>query len=515
MLPRLQTLRCKLSSSSIAIVILLVASLVLVGLCAPPFSEWGLSVKAQGEYVYYGFVPREVWQIEPSPSTVPGTTSGQPEGGIVALLFNRSVENTPPRIRKVLGEYTQYQIRPGTEMTQASVVVVGNDDGTRVSAYSLPGKELLAAFTVDRLEQRTLRVANASFFKVVADRPVTVLFMGGIDYDRRVGGIGAPFTSAEGGYLGREFTFLAVVPQTSPWLNVRALEDSELTLWDSSGSKVQELKLSANQVKQLPLIPWAVHRLTSTGRVMLGGGGLYLPALNGGFLGKLFFAGGDVVVTGLQDAKITVVDVGYKRKQVDAKLAAVSNLTVQVGQGTSGDIMVESDTPVIAMPSPGTGLGYVGVAAGQSAYIHVPTDGIYAGEAYLYAYKETTVTVDDVQSRLKADEILPLPGGFHRLSASENVLIEVVNWQSLGIVTATGVPISPTIARLGGFATVIPSLQSLSISYQDLRLKPVLEEGLPWMYIAAAGAVLAVGAVTYFLRMRRGSAALRAGATAA
>jgi len=469
---------------------LVTAPLVLAALLALSLSGPASDAHAQEEHVYYGFVPREVWEIEAAPG-------GQAGHDIV-----------------------KWEVRPGTVMTEASVVIIGNHDGTRVSAYALPSRELLGAFTLNSLEERSLRVANASFFKVVSDRPVTVVFMGGVEYDRRQGFMTAFFPSVDGGYPGREFIFLAVVSPNMPWTHqpyrVYALEDSQVTLWDANGSKAWEFRLSANEVGELPLAPFATYRLESTGHVLLDTwvmGVLYYPAVTGGFAGKLFYGSSGVadwwprtmppafVITGLQDARINVMDLEFKRKYGDAELKATSNLTMQI---KTAFMAVESDAPMMLLLH-GQGVTYTGLAAGQTVYVYVPTKGPTDGEAYLFAYRETTVTIDDVTVRLAPDEILPLPGGFHRLSATENVLIEVVSWASQqwpgSIAGQTKIP---EILRLSGFGTVIPSVQSLSLTYHDLRLKPLTEQGLPWTYISV-GAVVIAAVALYLLKLRRAS----------
>jgi len=473
----------------LAAVTLVIAPLILTSLLVLSFGGLGLEVNAQAEHTYYGFVPSEVWVIEAAPG-------GQAGHDIV-----------------------KWQVRPGTAMTQASIVVVGNHDGTRVSAYALPGKELLGEFTVNKLEERSLRVANASFFKVVSERPVTVVFMGGVDYERKQAFMTAFFPSIQGGYVGREFVFLAVVSPNMPWTHqpyrVYALEDSELKLWDANGSKVREFKLSANQVEELPLSPWAVYRLESTGSVLLHTwvmGSIFYPAVTGGFVGKLFYGSSGVtdwwprvmppafVMTGLQDAKLNVVDLEFKRKYDDATLAATSNVTMQV---KAAYMAVESDTPIMLLLH-NTGVTYTGLAAGQTAYVQVPTKGPTDGEAYIFAYKETMVTMDDVTVKLSADEAMSLPGGFHKLSTTENMLIEVVDWPSQqwpgSIAGQTKIP---EIWRLDGFGTVIPSVQSLSVRYEGLKLKPPLEQGPPWTYILAGVAAVVVLILILLIAKRR------------
>jgi len=154
-------------------------------------------------------------------------------------------------------------------------------------------------------------------------------------------------------------------------------------------------------------------------------------------------------------------------------------------------IAVKSDRPIVFMyKSDDTfgGVASMGLRAGQTVYLAVPV-----GYTYAFAYKETVVNVDDVAVRLQADGILPISEGVHRISASENLLIQVTN-------IAKGVGIN-------AFGTCLPSAQSLGVTYEALRLKPIASEELPWAYIAGAAVVVVIVAVLYLTRRKRGKAA--------
>jgi len=57
--------------------------------------------------------------------------------------------------------------------------------------------------------------------------------------------------------------------------------------------------------------------------------------------------------------------------------------------------------------------------------------------------------------------------------------------------------------RLSDWAVCVPSAESMSLTYPDLELKPVLGQELPLTYIAA-GAVAVVVIIVAVVALRRG-----------
>jgi len=452
-------------------------------------------VQGQGSHTYYGHVPADVWSLA--------------EIGLGQDVVGYRIDNASIR-------------------TNGTLFIVGSVDGTRVEVYTLPDRRLLTEFQVDKLRNHTVYAPNGTFFKVVSDKAVQVEYLGSSSGDQLTTTF---FTSTTGGYVGREFVVQGVqsryIPGDFPGMPYRiyALEDGEVTVTDAAGNQISSQQLKANKFVQVSLAPGVVYRIASTGYVMVQSfflgwgwspqGTAYYPSATGGFLGKRFYGSGidpgihvetwasfprpEFVLTSTADSKISITDIDAKRKYGDEQIAAASNLTehIKVGQ-----MAIESDQPVMLMLR-NFGMSYTGLAAGQNAYVYIPTDGVYTGEAYLFAYKETTVTVDDVQSQLRADESLPLTSGYHRISATENVVIQVANWPRPSPISYSRLGAVPEIMRLSDWAVSIPSAESMSLTYTDLSLKPVLGEELPLMYIAA-GAVAAVIVVVVVVALRRG-----------
>jgi len=453
-----------------------------------------LTASAQEEYVYYGYIPREIWGIE-----------GETRGG---------------------QDWLSYKVSPGSVRTYASVSIIGNQDGTKAAVYTLPDRALVREVTVDKMEEAVVSLPNGSFFKVVTDKPATVILMGGSGMEGGKSYTTSWCPSVGGGYVGKEFIFKALqgIAQADTGLPYRvfALEAADVTVTDVNGSRVSEFHLDANMVRGLSFTPLGVYRLSATGNVMLQafyvGGGLtpqgasFYPAVEGGFVGKKFYGSGlsrevvgvtfiqpEYTVTGVGESKLTIYDLKAKREHATGTVEAGGRLATEI---TVSYLVLDSDQPVMFMLR-SMGMAFGGLRAGQNAYLYVPTAENFTGEAYLFAYKETTVTVDDVASRLRTDETLSLTPGLHKISTTENIVIEVLNWAAPTEFhySWTGQP--PAITRIDNFGQYLPSVQAMSIVNEGLRVEPVVGGGLPLTYIAA-GAVAVVAIVVIVLALRRG-----------
>jgi len=452
------------------------------------------SVRAEQGYTYYGYVPSEIWWLE----EIPGAQG-----------------------------YERYRVAPNSTRTQAYLSVIGNTADTSVAVYALPGRELITEFKVNRLENVRVKLSNGTFFKVVADRPVTVILMGGWAEDAQDFTM-TFFTATDGGYVGKEFIFQALLgntmPNTGPPYQVHSLEDGHIVVYDVNESEALEFDLKANEMRQLALRPAALYRLVSTGYVLLqsfvvGWGWdpyatVFYPAVQGGFLGRLFYGAGfrpelvgspfipgEYYLTSTEDAEVSIVDLANKRKYGDLPLTRGEPRHMEI---KVDHMALESDEEILLMHR-ASGLAYAGLKAGQTAYVYVPTEINFTGYAYLFASKPTTVTIDDTPMRLTGDDYAPLQGGLHRISASDNVVFQVVNWARESTIEYTYIGIPPKILRLSSFAACIPSVEAMSITHEDLKPKPPLGEETPWPYIAAGAAVVAVVVAALFLRRGRGS----------
>jgi len=422
----------------------------------------------------------------------------------------------PPRIwglQRTSTSMWEFEVNPNSILDRGLLVFIGNYDQTKVSVYVLPNRSLVESFSVNKMEEVTVPLPNDTFFKAVSDKPVTLILMAGRNMESGHDWAQTFFTSVEGGYVGREFIFKAIQAATTPYamgfaLRVFALEDSDVIVVDVSGSTAAEFSLKANQYRQLSFTPLAVYALTSTGNVMIQswtGGSIFFPAAEGGFSGKLFYGAGRVkelwttgimppayYLTGPEDAKARIIDLEFRKEFSTTNVVAGVNNSLKIDVS---HIAVESEKPVTLMFANG-GVAYAGVKPGETIELYVPTgkDALSMGEAYIYAEQGTTVTLDDVKIKVSTDEMLPLHPGMHRISADRNAVIQVVHWYMY--VWAYTRAIDAPHNGIANFATCVPSVQAMSLTYGGIRLKPVLGgETPPWLYAIAAAAPLALVAI--------------------
>lgn len=163
-------------------------------------------------------------------------------------------------------------------------------------------------------------------------------------------------------------------------------------------------------------------------------------------------------------------------------------------------MVVESDKPITLMYQSG-GLTYAGVKPGQTMELYVPTgkDALSMGEAYVFAEEGTTVTVDDMRIKVSADEMVPIQPGVHRIAADRNVVIQIVHWGAY--IRSYNARIEAPYNGIAEFASCVPSLQAMSLTYEGMQLKPVLGGEMAWAYALAIVVPLAL-IVAWQLRKR-------------
>ncbi len=453
------------------------------------------AVSAEDEYVYYGYVPREIWAVEED---------------VVAAH-----------------DVVTYKIAAESVRTYALVSITGNHDETRAAVYTLPDRALVREVTVDKMQEAVVSLPNGSLFKVVTNKPAMVILMGGGSMERGEAYTTSWCPSVGGGYVGKEFIFKALQGGTQPSTGlpyrVFALEAADVTVTDVNGSRVFEFHLDANRVSELSFSPLRVYRLSATGNVMLQAfyigwgfepqGTCFYPAVEGGFVGRTFYGCGfkpelidspfirpEYVVTSVSGSQLTIYDLEFKREHGRGNAEAGGRFTAEI---PVKHLVLDSDQPVMLMLR-SMGVAFGGLRAGQTAYLYVPTAENFTGEAYLFAYKETTVTVDDVASRLRADEAISLTAGLHRISTTENIVIEVLNWAAPSTLHYSYIGKPPAIMRIDNFGQYLPSVQAMSIVNEGVRVEPVTGGGLPLTYIAAGVAAVVVIVVTFLALRRRG-----------
>ena len=387
------------------------------------------------------------------------------------------------------------------DRTTAQLYVVGCQDGTSVTVYSLPNLQVLGQFTVDRMNKNSLPVSNGTWFKVVSDKPATVILAGGKDLEASVTSISTFYTSVEGGYLGQEFIFPSFADEEGSGVyTVYALQDAQVTVYNET-AEVTSFKLAPNEFKDMSLKASEVYRLTSTGYVMLQSfsemspvgwqttwKSHMVPSLEGTFLGEHFYersinpgsteditVGGnlDFLFISGYDVKVSMYDIKVRNKVTEYQLTASQQKALTPNK--QQHLFFESNNlaTLMVLGNQG-GLIVGGLKAGQSAYINVQTE-----ESYVFAYDKTTLNLDDLKFSVLANAFFQLPTGIHKLEADKTIIFVIVHYIGSSYFTS--------------FGACLPSIQSMELTYPKIDIQPI-EAGFPMTYIIV-GAIAAVAVV--------------------
>ena len=165
--------------------------------------------------------------------------------------------------------------------------------------------------------------------------------------------------------------------------------------------------------------------------------------------------------------------------------------------------MIESDKPVTVswMHSGnidrsysiayGYGDTFMGIRPNEDTMVHLPTNS--SNEAYIFAYEDSTVNVDDVPITIKRDQYyMMMTPGDHKIRSDKNVLLQLIHW-----------PLIPPEQGLSGFGVEVPCIQMINVN-PNVTLTPLAgNEGFPMTYIII-GAVAAVAVVVLgFIAMKQ------------
>jgi hypothetical protein len=456
------------------------------------------------EYTYYGFIPSRIYCFNPN---LPEDYSPIYPGPDFGPLRRR-----PPRNASEILHVRDH----------GYLLVVGNWNSTRCWLYELPGGELLESFTLDQFELRVVKLPNGTFFKLVSDKFVSVVIKGGAFVNRVVADtynadVSTYYLSMDGSYVGREFIFPATLSEEEfvPY-RVFSIDPSEVQIYDAAGSLLHSFSLGPNEVVSFHPKNGSVIHVKSTGYIMVSAfhftESCFIPAVDGGFVGRIFYASGErrqggrgeaffrsyTYVSSLEDAKARVFDIRGGKWVREVRIPGGSAATLKTNDLASASwetasYILYADSPVAVMYVSNStvegGVSVFGLEAGGEAIIVVPE-----GEAYIFAAEDCIVELGDLKFRLSADEFKRVPPGVYQLRSTGAVLIEIVDLTEY--------------RGLLGFAEAIPPIQSLGLSPPDLKPE-IPAEGTPLVpVIAAVVAVAGSAAVLLALRRRRARSGL-------
>jgi hypothetical protein len=447
----------------------------------------------QEKYTYYGYVPSKIWYAEPK----------------------QLGHGTP------VGE--EFTIDPYTIAKSALLSIVAHYDNTEVKVFLLPDTRLIEHKTINRMEKIFITLPNGTFFKVQTNKMVTVELLGGCiggrdvspDMDR--GPVIASFYPAtDGGYVGKEFIFIASQGLMDIPYRILALEDSEVTIYED-GQETSKLTLKVNQYKSLSLKPFRVYRFVSTGNIMVQSGWGCIPSVEGTFTGKAFYtssttswdptvAYGFQIIAHEKDARVKIYDVMSTRKIDEFTVPAGKNVTVKP---PAEKIYIESYEPIAFMYvhhglsgggaggggwAYGSGFSYVGVGPGETVYIYVPVST--SQTSFIFASEDgTIVAVDGAPIELNEDDFITLTNGLHEIKTTKNILIQITYWPSY-----------PEFQAISGFGVIIPAVETIN-SKKTVQFKPPYEVGgagtpLTYYVIVVVVIVAVAFAATYYFKIR-------------
>lgn len=414
-------------------------------------------------HVYYGYVP---------PTSRIAEFEGADAGGVDEISRGVVVNYTVPDNVAILD-------------------VVGISDNTRFEIWDIYANQLIASSGVNRLEKKHFYIPSGTFFKLASSGRVAAMLSGGANVfepEGSVGGTSAFYPSTTGGFRGREFIF-AAAPGTHPYAYSKdrigynfylfALQDTDWSLadaaniWSTNGHLAQrETRTTILQSRKHRLEYHngagndVVYSLTTSGDVEVScsalGDYLVVPALTGGFIGKVFYAPlsvtleesgrtGWVIVVPLEEGRVVVYDKGlntiaehsFTSSDVENRQFWYYNL----GVGRF-DLLIESSGNVVVFVGQtqqmaeleylGDDVTFLGARPGQEVRFYAPT------MAVLFAPEDLEVRIDGgAPLQMKRDSFRLLEPGVHSVSADKHVVVQVLasstgwyDWGSYLIETA-------------------------------------------------------------------------------
>jgi hypothetical protein len=484
---------------------------------------WGLAFRLSStqaspeEHVYYGYVP---------PTTDATGYFVDPIGGHYLEVLNLTLGLT----MVIDGEAHDLVKYPsGTALLD----VIGVNDGTHVEILDLITKEKLASITVDSLKLYTIPIKIGTFFKVVSDKRVALYLWGGTGYGAR--GSSELYPSVDGGFIGEKFVFLAATT-TDTYTEARrgtnflmfALEDTEYYLADSTGKEIKSGSVSTrNTVSQLLACRfpahWAAHAvvggsgnsiifsLKTSKEVMISsqstGAFIYIPTLEGGFVGKKFYVpvyvtidepGGTaaVLIIPHQPGKVTIYNLKldvlaektFTQDDVDNK-----NFWFQTFGKSKQNLLIQSegDVSVLSGSTRGTeepdylgpDVAFLGTRPGQELRFYAPTSAI------IFSPTRVSALIDGKTYDLEYDGYVVLGSGVHTVKADQVLIVQVLG-SSLAWVSWGAYLIEP-----------LDVTKTYSATFEGLWSK---QFELPVNLITAGGAVVVIVVVFVLFRRRKG-----------
>jgi len=351
------------------------------------------------------------------------------------------------------------------------------EDGTSIEIWDIYANQKINSTTIDKSEKKVFFIPVGTFFKIVASNRIAALLNGGASIfepdgrEEPPGGTSTFYPAITGGFRGREFVFNAA-PATHPFaysadrigynFYLFGLEETDWTLSDSvevwSTSEHLRQRGTRTMLLQSRFFHQGTHggagndvvfRLTTTSDVEASscalGDFVAVPALTGGYVGRLFYAPiavsfeeagrtGAFIVVPLEEGEVKVYDKelnliatrSFGASDVEDRRYWYHDLGIgrfNLIAESTGDItfMVGQTEGTAEIGYLGDDITFIGSKPNQEIRFYAPT------MAVIFAPEDLTVTIDSgAPMQMTQDDFRLLESGVHSISADKHIIVEVL-----------------------------------------------------------------------------------------
>lgn len=454
------------------------------------------------EHVYYGYVPTPTFTVDEVDELIGGT-----------------------------------KITYDVPANHAILDVVGLEDGTAVEVWDLFLKHKIQSVVVNKFEKKVIYIYQGTYFKITASKRVAALLSGGITLllSEQVfpSGTSTFYPAVTGGFRGKEFIFNAAPPTHAQAYSadrigynfyLMALDETDWTISDSVQLWSTGGHLSPRGTRTILLQSRiagdgahggagndVVFHLTTSSDVEVSccalGDFLAVPAITGGYVGKLFYA--PLAVT-LEEHGRTAAFIAVPIEEDEVRVYDKNLNAIATHSFTTSDV---SDRKywyyemgvgrfILIAESTGNICFMAGQTEGTADISHLGDDITFIGSkpdqeirfyaptmALVFAPEALSVTIDGgAPVQMAKDEFRLLESGVHSISANEHVIVELLaggaGWNSWGSYLIEPADLDVTFEAPENFLS-----------------KPVDYT----VYIAGAAAAVIVVSAVFMIRRRRTS----------
>ncbi|MGC9086557.1 MAG: hypothetical protein ACP5IT_10230 [Thermoproteota archaeon] len=425
------------------------------------------------------------------------------------------------------GKMVNFSVPPG----RALLDVVGLQDDTTVSLYDLFSGVIINSTTINRLQKVTFFIPYGTYFKLMTSHRVAAVLSGGSSAysSGSSGGFSTFYPSENGGFRGKSFIFMTV-PGSEMYayrtevmthnLNVFALEDTHVRLADFTGKFSTSESLKQREVSRYLLQTRLLTLSVSSGagydiRYVLEASDdvmcaslsrdqvLYVPAITGGYVGKLFWApdaarepevgrSAVLLIVPLEPGKVTIYDnklnVLAERTFSSVDISTNSYWFKDFGLGIF-DFIIKSTGNITVLAAQtsqnvsedfiGTGITFLGARPNQEIKFFTPFSAI------IFSTQDQTLAIDGQTRELRRDEVVTLGSGLHSLRGTGVSIIEII---------------APGPGSLWKYGSYLIEPLDVTKSYEPIESLTVMSTPLT-TYLVIGGVIVIV--LVYFFILRK------------